>query len=76
MDTEAEFLVKCFFAPSLPILPRDARSGRVGCEHGLHSSADPLRTETALETTKYTIGHDDVKSMSFRVAGTIASVQE
>ncbi|HWO35737.1 MAG TPA: hypothetical protein VNO32_43650, partial [Candidatus Acidoferrum sp.] len=38
MDTEAEFLVKCFFAPNLPILPRDVGSGRVGCEHGLHSA--------------------------------------
>jgi len=76
MDTEAEFLVKCFFAPNLPILARDAQSERVGCEHGLHSFAGPLRTETTVETTKYTIGHENVKSTSFRVAATVASVQE
>ena len=72
MDTEAEFLVKGFFAPNLPILARDALSERVGCEHGLHSFAGPIRTETTVETTKYTIGHEDVKSTSFRVAGTVA----
>jgi hypothetical protein len=61
VDIEAEILAKCFFVPNRRILPRDARSGRVGCQHWLHSSA-------AAATNRNRFGNNEVHRTAVRRA--------
>jgi hypothetical protein len=61
VDIEAEILSKCFFVPNRRILPRDARSGRVGCQHSLarvRRLADIADGSVPTRIQSIDLGHD------------------